>query len=349
MPFDRPDGSRDRKGRSKVSLDDLADEAAAEAVPLISEDIRTARAQLGMTQAHAAERVRLGRARYRDLEEGRIPGSQDTMRSMISAARQLGLKSVRVSYSDEVRKYLRLNLSTSTLTLFVDDLEIDIGQLKALQYFVRPYVVFALVKRIGLRAVLASGKSADKQIVELWAAAVFALSLDPALDRYVRLVKDDPPDAEILTVDPKTGALDTIGVEITRHGKHSRSLFDVLGKKLRKRYREGTVLIVFVEQLEQVSVNHLHAFLRKNNPHGQDIFVIGASSEAESFKIVPCSAISSPTPGEISWAEATVDEKTASKGHRAYVGVSFEPHGAGRLRQAFAQYPIYVKKISLSR
>ena len=98
-----------------MSLDDLADEAAAEAVPLILEDIRTARAQLGITLAQAAKRVRLGRARYRDLEEGRIPGSQDNMLSMISVAVRLGLKSVRIFYSDEVRKYLRMDLSTSSL------------------------------------------------------------------------------------------------------------------------------------------------------------------------------------------------------------------------------------------
>ena len=332
-----------------MSLDDLADEAAAEAVPLILEDIRTARAQLGISLAQAAKRVGLGRARYRDLEDGRIPGSQDNMLSMISVAVRLGLKSVRISYSDEVRKYLRMDLSTSSLTFFVDDLEIDIDQLKELQYFVRSYSVFALVRQFGLRSVLDSGKAVDKQIVELWVAAVLTLFLDPELDRYVRLVKDDPPDTEVLTVDPKTGALDTIRVEVTRHGKHSRSLFDVIGKKLGKRYPDGTVLVVLVEQPERFSVADLYAFLQRHNRRGQEILVIGAGAEPDSFKVVPCSEINSATQGETAWIEGMVDEKAAGKGHRGYVGVSFEPRGGGRLRRAFPQYPIYVKKITLSR
>ena len=52
------------------------------------------------------------------------------MRGMISVAGRLGLKSVRIAYADEVRKYMNMDLSTNTLTLFVDDLEIDVVQLK---------------------------------------------------------------------------------------------------------------------------------------------------------------------------------------------------------------------------
>ena len=177
-----------------------------------------------------------------------------------------------------------MDLSTSSLTFFVDDLEIDIEQLKELQYFVRSYSVFALVRQIGLRSVLDSGKAVDKQIVELWVAAVLTMFLDPELDRYVRLVKDDPPDTEVLTVNPKTGALDTIRVEVTRHGKHSRSLFDVIGKKLGKRYPVGTVLVVLVEQPERFSVADLYAFLQRHNRRGQEIFVIGARCGTGQFQ-----------------------------------------------------------------
>ena len=165
----------------------------------------------------------------------------------------------------------------------------------------------------------------------------------------MRLAKEDPPDAEVLTVDPKTGVLDTIKVEVTRYGRHSRSLFDVIGKKLRKRYHNGTALVVLVEQSEKFSAAELHAFIRRNNPHNQQVFVIGAGAEAESFKVVSCNGISFPTTSGTAWIETLVDEKSARKGHRAYVGVSFEPRGGGRLCRAFPQYPIYVKKVTLSR
>ena len=332
-----------------MDLNEMADEAADEAIPLIAEDIRTARAQLGITPAQAAKRVRLGNARYRALEEGRIPRSQHNMHLMISVAGRLGLKSVRISYSDEVRKYMNMDLSTNTLTFFFDDLEIDVVQLKELQYFVRPYVAFTLVKRIGLYATFASRNPVDKQIVELWVAAVFALSLNSELDHYVRLVKNDPPDAEVLAIDPTNGTFETIEVEITQHGKHSKCVFDVISKKLQKRYQDGTVLVVLVEQSEKLSVADLREFLRENNPHNQQIFVIGGDAEEDSFKVVPCNEISSPTPGETAWTEMKVDAKIASKGHRAYVGVSFEPRGSSKFLQAFPQHPIFVKKITLSR
>ena len=248
---------------------------------------------------------------------------------------------------------MKLDLSTNTPVLFVDHLEVDVMQLKELQYFVRPYVVLTLVKRIGLYAAFASREPVDKQIVELWIAAVFALSLNPELDHYVRLLKDDPPDAEVLAIHPKTGELHTLKVEITQHGKHSLSVFDVIGKKLRKRYQDGTVLVVFVENSENLALIDLHEFLRKNNPHNQQIFVLGAREEAGSFKVVfkvvPGDETSSLAPDDTTWVEKQVDAKNASKGHQAYVAVSFEPRGGGRLRRAFPQYPIFVKKITLNR
>ena len=86
-------------------------------------------------------------------------------------------------------------------------------------------------------------------------------------------------------------------------------------------------------------VADLREFLRENNPHNQQIFVIGGDAEEDSFKVVPCNEISSPTPGETAWTEMKVDAKIASKGHRAYVGVSFEPRGSSKFLQAFPQAP----------
>ena len=111
-----------------MNLNEMADEAADEAIPLIAGDIRAARAQLGITLTEAAKRARLSNDDYRALEEGRVPISQENMRLMISVAGRLGLRSVRISYSDEVRKYMKIDLSTNTLTLFVDDLDIDVVQ-----------------------------------------------------------------------------------------------------------------------------------------------------------------------------------------------------------------------------
>ena len=128
------------------------------------------------------------------------------------------------------------------------------------------------VERIGLYPTLESRSSIDKRIVELWIAAVFTLGLDRGRDYYVRLVSDDPPDVEVLAIDRKNPAtLNVVGVEITQHGRHSKSVVDVIGKKLLKRYKDRTVLVVLVEQSASISVADLYEFIRKNNPHHQRI------------------------------------------------------------------------------
>ena len=78
-----------------MDLTELTDEA----IPLIAADIRTARTQLGITPAQAAKRVRLSKDRYRALEKGPIPRTQNDMPLMILAAGRLGLKSVRICIS----------------------------------------------------------------------------------------------------------------------------------------------------------------------------------------------------------------------------------------------------------
>ena len=333
-----------------MSLDDLADEAADEAVPLIAEDIQAARAQLGITAFQAAKRARIGNARYRALEEGSIPRTQHNMRSLISVAGRLGLKSVRLSYSDEAQMYLKLDLSASFLTLFVDVVETDVREMKELQYFVRPAVVFAFVQRIGLRTVFESRGLAH--IAELWVVALFALSLSSDLDHYVRLVRDDPPDAEILTVHPKTGAFTTLNVEVTCHEKHSPGLFKIIAKKLRNRYQSGTIILVLVAQSERLSPNEVYSFIKSNNPYNQNIVIIGANADSNGFKVLPFDTHRLSMYGNVEntgWAEIEVDEKAASKGNLPYVAISFERRGSGRLRGALAQFPVFMKKITLSR
>ena len=112
--------------------------------------------------------------------------------------------------------------------------------------------------------------------------------------------------------------------------------------------KDGTVLVVLVEHSGNLSLSDLQNFLRRNNPYNQQIFLLGGGADAGSFKIVSCNDVSSPTPDETAWMEMKVDAKMASKGHRAYVGVSFEPRGSSRLRRVFPQYPIFVKKVALS-
>ena len=323
------------------------DELLEEAIPLIAEDLREARARSGITSSMAAKRGLLRVARYRALESGRARRTKYNVASMISLARRLGLQSVRVSYVDLIRQHMKVDLSTAgPLTMFVDTLDADFEELRKQGHFVSPYRIFALVDGIGLGSTLDSRKSIDKRIVELWVTAIFTLCLDRDQDYYVRPIRADAPDAEVLVVDRKDEAVSMIRVEITQHGRHSKSVFDVIGKKLQKRYQDGTVLVVLVEHSASLPVTDLYEFIRTNNPHNQRIFIIGGGAEAGRFKVVPWDDCSSPAPDEKSWKIIEVDAKDASKGKLGYEGVVFKPPGSSRVPYVF---PVFVKEIELRR
>ena len=139
-----------------------------------------------------------------------------------------------------------------------------------------------------------------------------------------------------------------IRVEITQYGRHSESVVDVIGKKLLKRYQDGTVLVVLVEQSTRVPVADLYEFIRKNNPHHQRIYIIGGGAEAGRFIVIPCDEISSPTPGEKAWMEMNVHAKDASMGHLRCEGVVFTPRD-NRFSRLSPAFPMFVKKIELRR
>ena len=314
----------------------------------MAEDLRTARARLGITSARAAKRARLDAALYRALEKGAVQRSQHNMALMVSVASSLSLKSIRVSYVDAVGQYMRIGLSTEgPPTTFIDNLEGDVTQLQKQGYFVSPYGVLALVERIGFYPTFESRSPIDKRIVELWIASVLTLGLNRDLDYYVRPVSDDPPDVEVLMINRKNPAdLNVMGVEITQHGRHSECVFDVIGKKLLKRYQAGTALVVLVEQTASISVVDLYEFIRENNSHRQRMYIIGGGAEAGKFIVVPCDEISSPAPDEKAWMEIKVDTKDASMGHREYEGVIVKLRDNKSVSLVF---PVFVKKIELRR
>ena len=174
---------------------------------------------------------------------------------------------------------------------------------------------------------------------------MFTLSLGGNRDYYVALVQDDPPDAEVLIVDHDDRGISMIRVEMTQHGRHSESLFAVIGKKLQKRYQDGTVLLVLVEQSEKIPVAKLNDFIRRNNPHDLRIVIIGGGEKPGKFTIIPWDKVSSPAPDEEAWLEVVVDLKNASKGCRGYEGVVYKPPG----RVFPHAFPTFVKEMVLRR
>ena len=338
----RGHGRRGYRSQVPIGLRDLLDEAFR----LMSEDLRATRAGLGISSTVAAERAELDPDLYRSLEEGNVVINADSADLMVTAAQALGREEVRFSFVDAAQQYMKLDLSTDgPLTAFVDTLRLGIGDLKEQGVFVNPCRVLALVERIGFCRTFASRQPVDKQLIELWIAAVFTLCLRTDQDYYVRLVKDDPPDAEVLEVNGADGNMSSIRLEVTQHGSHSTNLFDVIGKKLSMKYQKGTVLVILVEQAENILVNDLHDLIRTNNPYNHRIYIIGGSEAPGTFKVVPWEGVTKPRPSEIAWFEIGVDANNASKGHRRYEGVLFEPP-----RSRFLPgHPVFVKELNLHR
>ena len=319
---------------------DLLDEA----VTLLAEALRTARAGLGITSTVVAQRVGLGPAEYGALEQGNVAMNTENVALMVSAARCMGLEELRITYIQEVQQYMKVDLSTDgLLVVFVDALRFDVPELKEQSVFVSPYQVLAHVKRFGFYETFASTQPNDKRIIELWIAAVFTLCLGRGQDYYVGLIRDDAPDVEVLEIDGATGEMSRLRLEITQHGSHSTDLVDVIGNKLRKKYQEGTVIVVLVEQAETVLISELHDFIRTNNPYNQQVFIIGGTEVPGSFKVVPWDEVTKPTDRETAWLEIVVDANNVSKGYRGYNGVVFKPPESKFL----PPHPVYVKKLEL--
>ena len=330
---------------SRQGPDITSEELLEEAIPLIAQDLRSARRDLGLTSAGAAKRAGIGLSRYRDLEAGRVPRNRENVRDLVEVARSLGLESVRTCYADAVGQYVRAGVARGEpLTLFIDALDSPVADLKAHGHFVGPHLVLEFLEREGLTPVIDSRQRTDKMLVELWVTALYALCLGREYEYYVRPMRDDPPDTEVLTVDSRTNRMQPREVEVAQFGRHSAELTDVIGKKLRNRYAEGTVLLVLVERAHALDLAELYHFVRRHNRHGQEMAIVGATQEAGEFKVIPVADVATPAPGDWTWSEVTADTRESSRARWRYDGVVFEPPPRFR-----PQAPVFVKSVALHR
>ncbi len=264
---------------------------------------------------------------------------------MFAAAERLGLDTIRYCHVDSVDQYLQVEFGRDeSPTIFFDTLDTSLAELKEQGHFVSPHLVLDFVNREGVGPIVDSRKPLDKMMVELWVTAIYILSLNRDSEYYVSVPRDDPPDTEILVVNSTIGTFSMQRVEITQHGRHSSNLTEVIAKKLTKRYQDGTVLLVLVEEAQSLDVAELYDFIRMNNPHGQQIFIVGGAGEAGKFKVVPWGRVIAPTPDEKAWMEITVDTRDRNKARYKYDGVVFKPPFGSRRRRV---YPTFVKLVSL--
>ena len=313
----------------------------------MAEDVRRARTELAITSARAAKRVRLSPSRYRALETGKILRTRHNAAELLNVARRLGLNCLRTGHIDDIGQYMKVDLSKAPeVTLYVDALESDVAGLKDQGHFVAASRVMSFVECIGRSLLIDSRKTIDKQIVELWIASTFTLGLSADHEYYVRPAQVDPPDVEVLVFDPANGGLSMIRVEVAQCTKYSRDVFEVIRKKLLKRYHDGTVIVVLVEDSTSISVGELYDFIRGDNLQNQRVYIVGSGKSSRRIKFVPCYEVPEPGTDEMAIMDAEFSVGHASKGYLGYEGVVYRPPSNSSVRYPG---PVFVKKITLTR
>lgn len=140
-----------------------------------------------------------------------------------------------------------------------------------------------VVARCGAQRAL-EDKSADFKLArELWVAAVFACCkrLSSNKEHWVSAVSDEAPDALVAYFD-----LDKIGtfrqiypIEVTEYERNSKSIEDVIKKKLSKAYTQVTRIVCYISRVDVttfVDTVKLSKFVAKNNPHNYEVWVLGS-------------------------------------------------------------------------
>ena len=140
-----------------------------------------------------------------------------------------------------------------------------------------------VITRCGAEKALGD-KSPDFRLArELWVAAVFACCkrLSSGKEHWVAAVSGEAPDALVAYFDlDDIGALRQIyPVEVTEYERNSKSIEDVIKKKLDKAYTQVTRIVCYISRTDVTSfvdTAMLSEFVINNNPSDYEVWVLGS-------------------------------------------------------------------------
>ena len=116
-------------------------------------------------------------------------------------------------------------------------------------------------------------------------------------------------------MNPENTDVSAIGIEVAQCTRYSRDVFEVIGKKLLKRYRRGRSLWCLSKGRHACPSGKIHDFIGENNLQNRQVFIVGAGETPGSFKLVTCHEVPQPGTGEMAIVDAEFDAELASKGY----------------------------------
>ena len=207
-------------------------------ISVMARDMRRARRRFELEEADAAERAGVGVAEYSRIERARVPKDGEGFARMITVARSLGVRVLRLEYLRRYRTHLGIELSEDRLVMFLEKLSSDISGSRAQGYYASPYNVVKAVEGAGLGAVLDGDSAGDRAQFSLWMKTILMRCRASDEERYVRLVQDSVDRTEILTADIDSGAIGKEDIQVARHETNAgdicekmKTLFELEGRR----------------------------------------------------------------------------------------------------------------------
>ena len=310
-------------------------------ISVMSRDMRRARRRLELEKADAAERAGVSVAEYSRIERARVPKDGEGFARMMTVARGLGVRTLRLEYLRRYRTHLGIELSEDRVVMFLERLSSDISGSRAQGYYASPYNVVKVVEGAGLGAVLDGDSAEDRALFSLWMTTILMRCHASDEERYVRLVRDSVDRTEILTADIDSGAIGKEGIQVARHETSAGDICEKMKTLFELEGAEDRTTVVYVTGDGEVEVADLRTLMRSYS--NRDAYLVTGTRESNGVRVIPCGPLGSEDE-RASWPEISIDLASEAPARYEYDGVACVVAGG----PGSAELPIFIRDLELS-
>ena len=255
-------------------------------ISVMSRDMRRARRRLELDKADAAERAGVSVAEYSKIERGRVPKDGEGFVRMLTVARGLGVRALRLEYLRPYRTHLGIELSEDRLVMFLERLSSDITGSRAQGYYASPHNVVKVVEGAGLRAVLDGDSATDRALFSLWMTTILMRCRGSDEERYVRLARDSMDRTEVLTADIDSGTVAKESIQVARHDTSAGDICEKMKTLFELEGADDRTTIVFVTGNGEVEVADLRTLMRSYN--NRKAFLVTGTRKSNRVRVIAC-------------------------------------------------------------